>query len=77
MSNEDAAVTPPVMAGSTISAEEDLRLTPEQRAFAEVIGPRIATFWSEAHDEMRVRQPRSHDAQPSAGTTDGQTAGRD
>jgi hypothetical protein len=74
MSDDDAATK--LLAGSTISDEEDLRLTPEQQAFAEVVGRTIATLWSEAHDEMRVRQPRSHDAQPSAGTTDGQLAGR-
>lgn len=47
MSNQEAAITPPVVAGSTIPAEADLRLTPEQRAFAEFLGREIAQRWAE------------------------------
>ena len=47
MSDKDAAISPPVMAGSAIPPEADLGLTPEQRAFAEVLGREIAQRWAE------------------------------
>ena len=77
MSNKDAAITSPVVARSTIPVEEDPPLTPEQRAFAEVIGREIARLWSEAHDRVRVRQPGSHDTQSGVSPTAGHLAGRD
>jgi hypothetical protein len=77
MSNQDATSRPITVEGSTIPDENDLPLTPEQRAFAEVVGRGIARLWSEAHDEMRVCQSGSQDAQSSVSTTAGHLAGRD
>jgi hypothetical protein len=54
MSNQDAAITPPVMAGSMIPAEADRRLTPEQKAFAEVLGRKIAQRWAKGQSEKQI-----------------------
>ena len=57
MSNQDAALTPPVMAGSTIPAEADRRLTHEQRAFAAVLGREIAQRWAEEQSGKQIAIP--------------------
>jgi hypothetical protein len=48
-SDKDVAITARNVEGSVVPEASDLPLTPEQRAFAEVIGREIARFWKEAH----------------------------
>jgi hypothetical protein len=49
MSNEDVPIRPTIVEGSMIPEENDLPLTPEQRAFAEVVGREIARLWRDRH----------------------------
>jgi hypothetical protein len=48
---------------NSISDENDSALTPQQRAFAEVVGREIARFWRESQQQGEaLRQPRSEDS---------------
>jgi hypothetical protein len=68
MSNKDAAITRPIATGGPIP--DDTELTPEQRAFAEVLGREIARFWKGAHrDETSVSQSAPHEARAAASAT--------
>jgi len=49
MSNKkDVATAPPIVEGNPIPDKKELPLTPEQLAFAEVLGREIAQRWAEA-----------------------------
>lgn len=76
MSNEqDEPTGPPI--GSPICDKKVLPLTPEQRAFAEVIGREIARLWRDAHrPDASVRQPGAHDARAAVNMTTEGVAGR-
>ena len=49
MSNKkDVATAPPIVEGSPIPDKKEVPLTPEQLAFAEVLGREIAQRWADA-----------------------------